>query len=114
MFSLAFGVMRSESYDDWLWFLQNVKKVVCYKKVVIISYKHPSLFRSVSEIFGSKNHAYCYRHLKENFSSLLNKQNTKGCKGKENALEWLDKTAYASWILIIMLTCLNCISITSH
>ena len=28
MFPLAFGVMRSENYDDWLWFLQNVKKVV--------------------------------------------------------------------------------------
>ena len=46
------------------------------------------------KIFGSKNHAYCYRHLKENFSSFLNKQNAKGCKRKENALEWLDKIAY--------------------
>ena len=76
-------------------FLQNVKKVVGDKKVVIISNRHPSLLRSVLEILGSKNHAYCYRHLKDNFSSFLNKKNTKGCKGKENALEWLDKIAYA-------------------
>ena len=93
MFPLAFGVMRSENYDDWLWFLQNVKKVVGNKKVIIISYRHRGLLRSVSEIFGLENHAYCYRHLKENFSSFLNKQNTKGCKGKENALECLDKIA---------------------
>ena len=63
------------------------------------------------EIFGSKNHAYCYRHLKENFSSFLNKQNTKGCKGKENALEWLDKIAYEK---LDTDSCLNYESITSH
>ena len=39
--------------------------------------------------------AYCYRHLKNNFSSYFNKHNTKGNKGKENVLEWLDKIAYA-------------------
>ena len=83
-----------ENYYDWLWFLQNVKKVVGDKKVVIIFDRHLCLLRSVSKILGSKNHAYCYRHLKENFSSFLNKQNTKGCKRKENALEWLDKIAY--------------------
>ena len=33
--------------------------------------------------------------MKENFSSYFNKHNTKGDKGKENALEWLDKIAYA-------------------
>ena len=78
-----------------MWFLQNVKKVVGEKKVVIISDRQLGLIRSVSEIFGSKNHAYCYRLLKENFSSFSNKKNTKGSKGKDNALEWLDKIAYA-------------------
>ena len=33
--------------------------------------------------------------MKENFSSYFNKHNTKGNKGKENALEWLDKIVYA-------------------
>ena len=47
------------------------------------------------KLFGSKNHPYCYRHLKENFSNFLYKQNITGSKGKENALEWLDKIAYA-------------------
>ena len=44
------------------------------------------LLHSVPEIFGGENHAYCYHHLKENFSSFLNKYNIKGNKGKENAL----------------------------
>ncbi|KAL6328730.1 hypothetical protein AAG906_003416 [Vitis piasezkii] len=29
MFPLAFGVMSSENYDDWSWFLQNLKKRIC-------------------------------------------------------------------------------------
>ena len=52
MFSLAFGVIRLENYKDWLWFLQNVKKFVSDKKVVIISNRHPGLLRSVPKIFG--------------------------------------------------------------
>ncbi|RVW61547.1 hypothetical protein CK203_066201 [Vitis vinifera] len=64
MFPLAFGVMSSENYDDWSWFLQNLKKLVGDKEV-------------------------------ENFSSFLSKHNTRGNKGKENALQFLDSIAYA-------------------
>ena len=75
--------------------MQNLKKIIRDKEVVIISDRHPGLLCSVPKIFGSKNHAYCYRHLKENFSSYFNKHNTKGNKEKENALELLDKIASA-------------------
>ncbi|XP_059591679.1 uncharacterized protein LOC132253518 [Vitis vinifera] len=95
MFPLDFGVMSSENYEDWSWFLQNFKKVVAEKEVVIISDRHPALLRSVPEVFGLENHAYCYRHLKENFSTFVSKQITKGNKGKENALQFLDSIAYA-------------------
>ncbi|RVW94875.1 hypothetical protein CK203_034615 [Vitis vinifera] len=70
-------------------------KVVGDKEVVIISDRHPALLRSVPEVFGLENHAYCYRHLKENFSSFLSKHYTRGNKGKENALQFLDSIAYA-------------------
>ena len=36
------------------------------REVVIISNKHPTISRSIFETFGAENHAYCYRHLKEN------------------------------------------------
>ena len=75
--------------------MQNLKKIIGEKEVVIILDRHPGLLRSVPEIFGEKNHVYCYRHLKENFSGYFIKHNTKGNKGKENELEWLDKIAYA-------------------
>ncbi|RVW82818.1 hypothetical protein CK203_051180 [Vitis vinifera] len=85
MFPLAFGVMSSENYGDWSWFLQNLKKVVGDKEVVIISDRHPALLHSVPKVFGLENHAYCYRHLKENFSSFLSKHNT--IENKENEPE---------------------------
>ncbi|XP_059591129.1 uncharacterized protein LOC109121789 [Vitis vinifera] len=66
MFPLALGVVGSENYED-----------------------------CVSELFGVENHAYCYRHVKENFSSFFNRQNIRGKKGKEDALLLLDNIAYA-------------------
>ena len=72
-----------------------MKKVVAENEVVIISYRHPALLHRVIEVFGLENHAYCYHHLKKNFSSFVSKQNTKGNKGNENALQFLDSIAYA-------------------
>ena len=64
------------------------------KEVVIISNRHLALLQSVPEIFGAENHAYCHRHLKENFITIVTKHNTRGNKGKESALQWLDSIAY--------------------
>ena len=91
MSPLSCRVMGSENYDDWSWFLQILNKVIGKKEVFIILDRHSGLLRSVPKIFGAKNYAYCYRHLKKNFSSYFNKHSTKGNKGKENFLEWLDK-----------------------
>ena len=94
MFPLAFGVMSSKNYEDWLWFLEKLKIVVGNKEVIIISDRYPALLHSVPEVFGIENHTYCYHHLKENFSSFLSKHNTQGNKGKENALQFLDSIVY--------------------
>ena len=94
MFLIAYGVMSSENYKDLNRFLQNLKNLIGDKDVVILLDRHSSLLRSVPELFGGENHAYCYCHLNENFSSFFNKYNTRRNKGKENALQWLDKIAY--------------------
>lgn len=36
MFLVALGVMNSEHYEDWSWFLNNLKNVARDKEVVII------------------------------------------------------------------------------
>ena len=64
MFRLAFSLIISENYKNRSWFFQNLKKVVGDKEVVIISGKNSTLLRSVLEVFGLENHAYCYCHLK--------------------------------------------------
>ena len=87
MFSIVYGVMSSENYEDWNWFLQNLKNLIGEKDVIILLDRHPGLLRSGHEIFGEENHAYCYLHVKENFSSFFNKSNTRGNKGKEIALQ---------------------------
>ncbi|KAL6329679.1 hypothetical protein AAG906_026416 [Vitis piasezkii] len=69
--------------------------VIGETKVIIISDRHQGIIRSVSEIFGGENHAHCYCHIKENFSSFLTKKNTKERKEKENVLQMLDSIAYA-------------------
>ena len=75
--------------------MEKLKGVLDGKEVVIISNRHQGILCSVSEFFGIGNHAYCYQHVKENFSSFLNKQNIRGKKGKEYALLLLDSIAYA-------------------
>ncbi|KAL6338664.1 hypothetical protein AAG906_021481 [Vitis piasezkii] len=83
MFPLAFGI------------LQNLKKFVGNKEVIVILDRHPTLLRSVPEVFGLENHTYHYCHLNENFNSFLSKHTTRGNKCKENALKFLDSIAYA-------------------
>ncbi|XP_019079654.1 uncharacterized protein LOC109123690 [Vitis vinifera] len=95
MFPLALGVVGSENYEDWYWFLEKLKGILDGQEVIIISYRHQGILRSVSELFGVENHAYCYRHVKENFSSFFNRQNIRGKKGKEDVLLLLDNIAYA-------------------
>ena len=62
---------------------------------MIISNRHQGILRSVSKLFGTENHAYCYHHLKENFTSCFNRQNIRGKKGKEDVWALLDDIAFA-------------------
>ncbi|XP_019078111.1 uncharacterized protein LOC104880614 [Vitis vinifera] len=95
MFPIAFGVVSSKNYEDWLWFLQKLKGILQDKEVVIISDRHQAILHSVSQLFGVENHAYCYHHVKENFSSYVTKHRMKGKKCKMDALLLLDNVAYA-------------------
>ena len=61
---------------------------------MIISNRHKGILRSVSELFGTKYHAYCYHHLKENFTGCFNRQNIRGKQGKEDVWALLDGIAF--------------------
>ena len=59
MFPLALGVVGSENYEDWYWFLEKLKGVLDSKEVIILD-QHQEILCSVSKLFGTENHAYCY------------------------------------------------------
>ncbi|XP_028784388.1 uncharacterized protein LOC114740413 [Neltuma alba] len=68
-------------------------------QLTIVSDRLNSIIGAVQAIFGSERHAYCYRHVKENFSSEYMKLNRGRRRtsenSKEDALKVLDKVAYA-------------------
>lgn len=97
LFSSAYGLFSSENYEYWSWFLQQSKMAISEMEVIIISDRHQGIIRSVSEVFKFEYHAYCYRHVKENFNSSLTKSNTQRRNGKENASEIIKNVAYA-WL----------------
>ncbi|RVW18380.1 hypothetical protein CK203_112317 [Vitis vinifera] len=82
---------NSGTIAEWTSSEKRLKQLVGEMEVVIISGRHHAIIRSVAEVFGVENHAYCYRHLKEDFSHQL----MMGREGKDNALKLLDAVAYA-------------------
>ena len=59
------------------WFLQKLKMVISEREVVIISNRHQGIICSISKVFGSKFYSHCYCHVKENFTTILTKFNTR-------------------------------------
>ncbi|XP_028755832.1 uncharacterized protein LOC114715203 [Neltuma alba] len=95
----AIAIVKGETLDDWTWFFYMIKKILGSVEVTIVSDRHNAIIGGVASIFGGQRHAFCYRHIKENFSSEVMKMNkgqtrTNG-RSKEDALYLLDKIAYA-------------------
>ncbi|XP_028774317.1 uncharacterized protein LOC114731342 [Neltuma alba] len=99
MLPFAIVVVKGENFDDWTWFFHKIKQIVGSMQLIILLDRHNSIIGAVQAIFGGERHAYCYRHVKENFSSeymKLNRgQRRTSENSKEDALKVLDKVAYA-------------------
>lgn len=99
LFPVAYAIVCGETFDEWSWFLHNLKEIIGSIQVTIVSYRHSAIIDAVKEIFGDERHAYCYRHLRDNFSvqvTNFNKALGRNCGiGMEDALKLLDAIAYA-------------------
>ncbi|OMO65568.1 Zinc finger, PMZ-type [Corchorus capsularis] len=95
IFPLAYAVVSSECYKDCYWFLKNVKEIIGSVKVTIVSDRNHNIRASVAEHYGHEYHAYCYRHIKENFGDEVRKLFPRVKQAKENALKLMDAIAYA-------------------
>ncbi|XP_028787196.1 uncharacterized protein LOC114743169 [Neltuma alba] len=95
----AIAIVKGETLEDWTWFLHMIKEIVGSMQLTIISDRHNAIIGAVQAIFGGERHAYCYRHVKENFSTQMIKLNrgrrkTSG-NTREDGLHFLDAIAYA-------------------
>ncbi|XP_028801487.1 uncharacterized protein LOC114756719 [Neltuma alba] len=99
LFPLAYAIVGGETLDDWAWFLGNIKDITGSLEVTIVLDRHNSIKGAVQAMVGGDRHAFCYRHVKENYSAEFlkitrAKRRTNG-QTKEVALKLLDSIAYA-------------------
>ncbi|KAF7132753.1 hypothetical protein RHSIM_Rhsim09G0064100 [Rhododendron simsii] len=94
LFPLAYVIVSSENYEDWLWFMQNLKEIITGKQIVLVTDRNVSLLRTVMELFGEECNAWCVRHVKKNFSKFANSRGMRG-NPKKTTLDLFTKIAYA-------------------
>jgi MULE transposase domain/SWIM zinc finger len=75
LFPLAYAVVDAENNDNWLWFLQMVRRVIeghtpdflHPKKLTFLSDRQKGLLEAVENVFPDSPHGYCLKHLEECF-----------------------------------------------
>ncbi|XP_016192215.1 uncharacterized protein LOC107633095 [Arachis ipaensis] len=95
LFLIAYAIVNVENNENWLWFLSNLKELTGSIPVTLISDKHPSIIAVVEQVYDRDRHAYCYRHVKENFCVETKKlQKRMSGEVKEDAKKLLDALCY--------------------
>ncbi|XP_025685673.1 uncharacterized protein [Arachis hypogaea] len=95
LFPIAYAIVSAENNENWLWFLSNLKELTGSIPVTLIYDRHPSIIAAVEQVYDRDRHAYCYRHVKENFCAETKKLQ-RGIRGevKEDAKKLLDAVCY--------------------
>ena len=83
LYPLAYSFASAENDANWLWFLQELKHILCGRVVVLMTDRNPSLLLGIKETFGGECNSWCLRHFKENFSKFML---SKGIKNKRRGL----------------------------
>ncbi|XP_018487547.2 uncharacterized protein LOC108858060 [Raphanus sativus] len=67
IFPLACAVVDSENDKSWEWFFQNLAAFVPNESgLVLMSDRHPSIYKAISQVYPSAGHCICVVHLKRN------------------------------------------------
>ncbi|XP_011629086.1 uncharacterized protein LOC105421833 [Amborella trichopoda] len=67
MFPLTYSIVDTEDYDNWFWFLDNLKSAIGMDQpITFISDRHVGLVNNVSDVFRNSHHAICEHHMIEN------------------------------------------------
>ncbi|XP_058102750.1 uncharacterized protein LOC131246538 [Magnolia sinica] len=72
IFPIAFAIVDFESYDNWMWFLTELKSAVSTNRTItFVSDRHNGLEEAVPQVFEGSYHAYSLHHLTEDFKLVL-------------------------------------------
>ncbi|XP_034210737.1 uncharacterized protein LOC117623844 [Prunus dulcis] len=94
-FPFAFAIVDSENEVNWIWFFENLAKVLTPqgRTITFISDHNKGLTEAVSNMFPTSHHAFCLQHLKQN---LLSKYpSTYGKFFRDHIVDLFLKCAYA-------------------
>ncbi|MQL75384.1 hypothetical protein Taro_007788 [Colocasia esculenta] len=69
LFAVAYSIADSETYDNWVWFLQNLKKALLSdRRIAFLSDRGKGLKEVIPDIFPNDHHGYCFQHIMQNFN----------------------------------------------
>ncbi|MQM17384.1 hypothetical protein Taro_050358 [Colocasia esculenta] len=69
LFTVAYSIEDSETYDNCVWFLQNLKKaLLSYRRIAFLSDRGKGLKEAIPDIFPNDHHGYCFQHIMQNLT----------------------------------------------
>ncbi|XP_073120734.1 uncharacterized protein [Henckelia pumila] len=73
LFTIAYVIVDAENNSNWDWFCYHLSRVLLYYQCIsfdeftFFSDRHASIIKAVNQVFFGSLHAYCLRHLVDNF-----------------------------------------------
>ncbi|ESQ49341.1 hypothetical protein EUTSA_v10020138mg [Eutrema salsugineum] len=75
VFPVAFAIVDSETEENWLWFLEQLKSALSEpRRITFVADFQNGLKNAISQVFEDAHHAYCLRQLAEKLNSDLKGQ----------------------------------------
>jgi len=77
LFTLAYAVVNAENDDNWEWFCLKLRNILDsyhgtgFRRFTFFSDRHSGLIKAISIAFPGSHHAYCLRHLVDNFKKQV-------------------------------------------
>ncbi|MQL94571.1 hypothetical protein Taro_027221 [Colocasia esculenta] len=69
LFTVAYSIADSKTYDNWVWFLQNLKNALLSdRRIAFLSDRGRGLKEAIPDIFPNDHHGYCFQHIMQNFN----------------------------------------------
>ncbi|MQM13362.1 hypothetical protein Taro_046287 [Colocasia esculenta] len=69
LFTVAYSIEDSETYENWVYFLQNLKKALLSdRRIAFLSERGKGLKEEISDIFLNDHHGYYFQHIMQNFN----------------------------------------------